>query len=353
MFRKPYRKPFFLLLAAAIALRVFSLYPSNVESLYAQGAYPPLARFMRMATSWLPISLGDILYICAGAWLIWSVWDIVRKLIRKRAGDINPWKTATIFLAIYLYFNISWGLNYNRLGISYQLKLEVTEPEGSQLNDLCSALLEKTNRYAGRGGRIRPEGREAIHEGAIQSYRSLAKEYPFLQYRSPALKASVFGVMGNYLGYTGYYNPFTGEAQVNEAVPGFLHPFVTCHEIAHQLGYARENEANFVGFLAARQSPDSLFRYSAYLDMFLYANAQLYRLDSAAARANLRQLAPEAQRDLAELRAFRIRYQNPLEIWVDRFYDQFLRLNQQPAGTKTYGRVVLWLLAEYRKRGEI
>jgi hypothetical protein len=244
-------------------------------------------------------------------------------------------------------------LNYNRLGISHQLQLDVKEPEGQQLAGLTAALLEKTNRYAGQGGRIRSRSREDIHAGAIRSYQALADRYPYLRYHSPALKASIFGSLGNYLGYTGYYNPFTGEAQVNEAVPGFLHPFVTCHEIAHQLGYAKENEANFVGFLAARQSPDSLFRYSAYLDMFLYANAQLYRVDSLVARSNLRQLAPEAQRDLAELRAFRIKYQNPLETWVDRFYNQFLRLNQQPAGTKTYGRVVLWLLAEYERTNEI
>jgi hypothetical protein len=181
----------------------------------------------------------------------------------------------------------------------------------------------------------------------------LGDSLPFLRYAPSSVKGSLFGVLGNYLGYTGYFNPLTGEAQVNEHVPRFLSGFVTCHEIAHQLGYAKENEANFVGFLAARASSDSLLRYSAYFDMFLYANRQLYLEDSTQAMKFLRALDPIAQRDLADLRAFRVRYHTVVEDWVDQFYHQYLMMNQQPEGRKSYGRVVLWLLAQYRKDGGI
>jgi Protein of unknown function (DUF3810) len=353
MSRKPYRNTFLVLLLLSVLLRIFAGFPSLVESWYAQTVYPVLALGLRAGTGWLPLSLGDLLYLLSGGWLIWSIYSLVRLMVKRQWSVFNPWKFTSVLLFIYLYFNVAWGLNYNRLGISYQLQLEVNEPRNEELTGLTEALLAKTNLYAGEGGRKRYPSRASTHAAAIQGYRLLSNHLPYLRYRFPSLKASAFGVLGNYMGYTGYYNPFTGEAQVNEAVPGFLHPFVTCHEIAHQLGYAKENEANFVGFLAARQSPDSLFRYSAYLDMFLYANGQLYREDSVAARVNLKRLAPQAQRDLAELRAFRIRYQTPLESWVDRFYNQFLVMNQQPAGTKTYGRVVLWLLAEYKQKGEI
>ena len=195
--------------------------------------------------------------------------------------------------------------------------------------------------------------KERIISGSIQGYKNLQPVYPFLAYHPHSVKSSLFGVLGNYMGYTGYYNPFTAEAQVNEAVPEFLHPFVACHEIAHQLGYAKENEANFVGFLAAKASGDTAFRYSAYMDMFLYANAELYRTDSVLARQNLKKLFPEVQRDLAELRAYRIKYDNPLDKLISIFYDRYLRMNQQPDGERTYSKVVLWLLAYYDKFGEI
>jgi hypothetical protein len=76
-------------------------------------------------------------------------------------------------------------------------------------------------------------------------------------------------------------------------------------------------------------------------------------MDSAAARRNLKMLYPSVQRDIAELRAYRIKYENPLDKLISIFYDRYLRMNQQPDGQKTYSMVVLWLLAYYDKFGEI
>ena len=89
----------------------------------------------------------------------------------------------------------------------------------------------------------------------------------------------MWGWLGNYSGFTGYYNPFTGESQVNSTVPVFTIPYTACHEVAHQLGYAKEMEANFAGYLAASTSDDNFFRYSVYLDLFRYANRNLFLLD--------------------------------------------------------------------------
>ena len=130
-------------------------------------------------------------------------------------------------------------------------------------------------------------------------------------------------------------------------------PFSTCHEIAHQLGYAKENEANFVGYLAARESADSAMRYSAYLNMFLYANNELRYMDSTLAKENFEKLSVPVKKDLAEYRQFLIIYEGPVEKFVDVFYHQFLKLNEQPAGRRTYNKVVLWLLAYYQQRGTI
>jgi hypothetical protein len=82
--------------------------------------------------------------------------------------------------------------------------------------------------------------------------------------------------LGNYTGFTCYYNPFTGEAQLNTTIPRFLQPFIACHEVAHQLGYAKENEASFVGYLAAKGSGNALLQYSTYLDIFMHANRNLF-----------------------------------------------------------------------------
>ena len=97
------------------------------------------------------------------------------------------------------------------------------------------------------------------------------------------------------MGFTGYYNPFTGEAQVNTTVPKFLLPYITLHEIGHQLGYAKEDEANFSGYLAAVDSHDTLFQYSTYLDLFVYANREVFYFDSTASKLAAAQLVPEVK----------------------------------------------------------
>lgn len=341
----------------AIAINLFSYQSGWVEEYYSAGIYPFIGAGMRRLFGWLPFSLGDILYSLVFIWLTFLLFRMIRSLFQQKtnAGKIASGLTSLIngLLLVYIYFNLFWGLNYNRLGISHQLGLQVTEQSVSKLVALTDRLIIRTNSYAAAAGRNQAMPSGKVLATSVKNYDKLSKTYPFLEYRPRSVKRSLFGVLGNYMGYTGYYNPFTAEAQINDAVPAFLHPFVASHEIAHQLGYAKENEANFVGFLAARVSQDTAFLYSAYFEMFLYANSELFRSDSLAARKNIKRLAPEVQRDLAELRAYRIRYENPLDKLISIFYDRYLKMNQQPDGDRTYSKVVLWLLAYYDQFGEI
>ena len=219
---------------------------------------------------------------------------------------------------------------------------------------LTALLLDRTNGYA----HVRREQGlvkdfHSLVTAAHQGFETLSGNSKQLVPGPVSVKRSLFGVIGNHLGYSGYFNPFTGEAQLNDAVPSVLHPFVIAHEMGHQLGYAREQEANLTGFLAARASADSLLRYSAYFDMFLYANAALFASDSSSARQYLELLAPEAKKDLQTLRTFRLRYRSVLEDIIDWWYDHFLRFNGQEDGARSYGLVVRALLSLYAREGKI
>lgn len=344
-----------VLFLAAAAIRVFSSDPARVEEWYSGRFYPPLSGFMRRLTGYSPFSLGDLLY---GALAMVIVWACVRFLLSVRRRGLSGFGRGALWVrllsvaaVVYVVFNLSWGLNYDRLGIAHQLGLAMEDADTAGIRGLAEELLEKTNRYAGASPRIRSVPTEELMRRTVAAYRVVEGVHPFLSYHPPSVKASLFGEMGNHLGYTGYYNPFTAEAQLNDAIPPVLKPFVLCHEVAHQLGYAHESEANFVGFLAARSSDDSLFLYSAYFDMFLYANGALYASDSLQARRNLSRLDTAVRRDIAELRSFRLRYQGPLERLIDVVYDRYLRWNRQPQGRASYSQVVQWLLAYRRKNG--
>jgi hypothetical protein len=107
-----------------------------------------------------------------------------------------------------------------------------------------------------------------LFEKTTEAYLYADNLHPFLRYDPQSLKPSLFSYLGNYFGFQGYYNPFSGEGQVNTTIPRFLEPFVSAHEVAHQLGYAKENEANFVAFIACRSYPNpyvSVFHVSGYV----------------------------------------------------------------------------------------
>jgi hypothetical protein len=188
---------------------------------------------------------------------------------------------------------------------------------------------------------------------AIQLYDTAKKVYPFLTYNHPDVKKMMFGTIGNYCGYLGYYNPFTGEAQVNTKVPPFIIPFTTCHEIGHQLGFASEGEASFVGYLVIKSGNSVVFNYSAYFDLFGYANGELFMRDSVAARENIKQLDTLVRKDYRTYRDYFKAYENPFEPLLTTLYSNYLKAHNQPKGIESYDEVVAWLVAYYKKNGKV
>lgn len=345
----------FVIIATTLIILSFS--NRWVEDHFTYGVYPYISRFQRMLTGNIPFSIGDIVYLLA---LIWVAYNVSRNVyllfVRKLTYKVVARKMANFFillLGVYIVFLVIWGLNYSRKGIRYQLGLERPEYQEENLIKLQDILLGEVNSSKAEwlaSGTDYPERKEIFKRSAI-AYNQLQDSFPFLRYKYPSVKSSLFGRIENYLGFTGYYNPFTGEAQVNTAVPQFLIPNITLHEIAHQIGYAKENEANFVGFLVGTRCNDALFRYSAWLDIFMYANAQVRYIDSTKGNAALERLLPEVKDDIAEWRRFSARHQSfvqPVMYWV---YGKYLELNKQPQGIRSYDAVVSLVVAYYRNKG--
>jgi hypothetical protein len=264
-------------------------------------------------------------------------------------------KLLLCFAFIYIIFNIFWGINYDRKGIAYQLKLGDLKYDTADVINLQEILLEKVNasKTAVIKSHERYPSKKDLIKRAEKSYHEVENIFPFLEYRNLSVKSSLYGRPGDYLGFTGYYNPFTGEAQINTTVPQFLQPYIATHEMAHQLGYAKENEANFVGYLAAVNSTDTLFHYSTYFDLFLYANHEVFYFDSTSAFKAVKQLIPAVKQDILEFRKFDEAHQSFLEPAINWMYGNYLKLNNQPKGMHSYNAVVGMLIAYYKKYGKI
>ena len=153
------------------------------------------------------------------------------------------------------------------------------------------------------------------------------------------------------VGITGIYFPFTGEPNVNTTLPDVELPFSAAHEVAHQRGFAREDEANYVGYLACRLHPDADFRYSGLLAASHYALAALHEVDPTAASRVQAGRSAAVLRDEAAIRAWMERYRGRANEVGRRVNDTYLKAQGQAEGVRSYGRMVDLLLAERRRSG--
>jgi hypothetical protein len=355
-----YRKVIWIyLIVLAVGIKIVSYFPKVVERWYSNGLYPQISRVQRVLFGWVPFSVGDILYLGVGIWLLYGLVRFTRRLVKRQAD--KAWllfclrRIVFICLLVYVLFNGLWGLNYNRLDIADQLQIEVHPYSTKELTDLLQNLsnrlsVEDSVRLIDRDTLRHPA---VLFRKAIRAYWRHANANTRYAYPNPSVKPSLFGYLGDYLGFLGYYNPFTGEAQVNTTVPVFTQPFTVCHEIAHQLGYAKENEANLIAYLTIERvnAASPAFSYSQNFEIYMYAARELYLRDSTLYKPFRAQQQPGLKQDLRELRAFNRRYTNPIEPFIWKAYGHYLRANRQPQGIKTYSEVIAWLIAYQNKYG--
>ena len=328
--------------------------PDWVERWYSQGLYTWISDFFRMLYGWVPFSVGDLLYFALG------VVGLVYLIRHRRRIRTHFWATLRDLVAalavLHLTFYLLWGLNYFRQPLSVSLGLEEAYTE-AELLALSTELVQEANTLQTElaGDTLTPVqlpySRKEILQKTEASYAYMAKDHPLFRYERASLKTSLFSTLLSYMGYGGYLNPFTGEAQVNARLPLFRFPVVCGHEVGHQLGYSAENETNFIGYLATRESPDPYFRYSAATFALSYCLAEVDRRDSLARKELTRSLHPGVRANYAEVQAFWERYQNPMEPVFKAIFNRYLEVNRQKDGIASYNRIVSLLVAYRRKEG--
>ncbi len=348
-----------LLITLVILIKFASTQPLWVEENYATNIYPAISKIQRGIFGWIPFSIGDIFYAFLVLVILFKTGQLIRIIYQKKFNRefllIGLKQLIFFFLLVYVLFYGLWGLNYSRPGIKYQLSLDIQPYTAEDIDTLSGLLQQRLNFYAETVNEKQRDSfnkKKTLFESATEAYLYAANSFPFLNYNPQSVKPSIYSYLGNYLGFQGYYNPFTGEGQVNTTIPSVLEPFVATHEIAHQLGYAKENEANFVAFLACRFYPSNIFRYSLYFDLYNYSMTELFRKDSTKAIAYKETLHPQAKKDFKELYEFFQKYKNNIEPIIAQLYGSYLQANNQPQGKRSYNQVVGFLIAYHKKYGK-
>ena len=171
-------------------------------------------------------------------------------------------------------------------------------------------------------------------------------------FTNQSLKTSIYSGFLTMMGFSGYINPFTNEAQVNSKIPVYKFAVTASHEKSHQIGFAAENEANFIGCMTALHNEDIYFKYGAYNFMTWHCLKEVYNRDKDEYERLKATLNSGIQKNYDEVREFWISHKNPLKPLFKFTFDQFLKANNQSKGILSYSYVVS-LLVNYDKKNAI
>jgi len=347
----PKLKQFTLLFILSAMVYAIGFNSKWVEYVYTQGLYPVTSVVQRFISSLVPFALGDFLYLLLILYVIRSLYLFYKKLVQKqikRSDLLNiTLQVLSFFLILYLVFKLLWGLNYSRRPIAMQLGISNEKYTTPQLVSLGEYFIGRLNslQYVKKQAYTISQ----LQERAKLAYDGMQQKNTFFTYKKPAVKSVLNSWVITKIGIEGYYSPLSGEANVNMRLPLTSLPFVTCHEIAHQLGVAREDEANLVGYLVAGNSNDPYFQYSALYEVFknilfeirLKSQDDYDRLYSTINAVTINDL--KADRD------FWRKYNSNMFAYMDVAFDRFLKLNNQSKGTDSYQDIVLWLYNIHKK----
>lgn len=357
----------FLLVSLLIFIlsKVLPAYPDFVERYYSRGLYPWISQPISWFFGLFPVSMAELLIAAAILFsLLFLIFSVVRTIQNKKRRKPQPYRPLLRFLtyglclscSLYCCFYLFWGFQFSRKPLAENLGYQTADSSVEELTELCRELAKEINR-------LRPQVEES-QEGVMRigmtdkelrsrasiGYEKLAEEFPLFQGSYSMPNALLSSTAFCYMGITGIFIPFTFEANINSRTPDCSRPATILHEMAHQRGFCREDEANFIAFLACRVHTDIAYQYSGYYLAFVYSLNALYGHDSKTASEIRSAVDAGYLRDAAASSAFWKQFEGPVENVSSAINDSYLQHNGQEDGVHSYGRMVDLLLAERRNR---
>lgn len=307
--------------------------------------YPTWIDLISNITNFLKLNVGDLLYLI-------SLPITFKYLYNSNTRRIFFYRAGFTSIFIYSFFYFSWGIHYNKKSINqeyafsnYQIDelVETTEYYISKVNNIHKKLTINPNEKVSL---------TSSFEEIVSECKNSIKELKTNNISTENLKVnkSYFSLLISYLGFTGYINPFTLEANINSRIPKISYPSTISHEIAHQIGYASENEANYIGIISNQISKNIEINYSGSLLALQYLMRELYLNDKILYNDIIKKINKGVLKNIDEKAEFSNKYKNPFEPFVKKAYDLYLKKNNQSFGIKSYGLVVNLLIYDYHSK---
>ena len=305
-------------------------------------------------TGWIPFSLAEFLLILLPVILVCLILYGVRK-------NSESWRDVFIFCgsilsvlaAVSSVFLVGFAPAYRGTTLDRKLKIERRDVSAEQLYETAKILAEQINRDVGKvyfvegGFSVMPYSYRELNDKLLDAYDVICDEYSFVQRLDSNLKPVMLSDAMSYTHITGVYSFFTGEANINVAFPDYTIPYTAAHELAHQRGIAREDEANFMAFLVCIASDDPYIRYSGYLNLYEYVASALYQASPELYREAYRILSVQVKDEMSAYSAFFEKYRDSTASEVSETVNNTFLIIHGTEGTKSYGMVVDLAVAYY------
>lgn len=286
---------FFLSLSLAALALLMHILCAKLPALadFITATLSPVFRVsLGFASALFPFSIVEGLIITSPAVIALLVF-----FARRAARE--PKKTAhmlsallSVPLLLYSLFVFSFGAGYYTTPLGDRLALEEKAPNAENLTALTALLAARAETCAeeaaisvGPSGSHMPFSYAEMNTRLIRAYDAVEEKHGILKNFSVGTKPIALSHPMAHTHITGVYTFMTGEMNVCTAFPDFSTVFTAAHEMAHARGIAREDEANFVAFLALELSDDPYLRYAGYMNLLQYVSNALYETDPQAYRA--------------------------------------------------------------------
>ena len=352
-----------LLPLAMLSLFAASRSQEVAEHVFARGVFAGISWMMAHITSIFPFSFMEFGILVLP---FIAVFIVVRFFVRLvRDNEDRGFRLAKAFInllcivsiIVFLLF-IGCSINYYRYPVAKYLKLTVEPASKEELYALVSSLAQETSKV--REQLAEYEGEDGVYtlsvterelgKKAVKAFYQLAEKYSVFDGYYPQPKHVFFSRQMSKTELTGIFCPFTMEANVNIDISDYSIASTMCHELAHLKGFIREDEANYISFLACMASDDLELRYSGLMEALILSGNALYRKDADLYFQVRATYSDGVSRDLAANSKYWAQFEDTvISNTAEKLNDTYLKANHQEDGVQSYGRMVDLLLAQYRK----
>lgn len=344
------------ILLLSIAVYVAALNSTEFADFYNRYPGAFVRAVLAHLTNLLPISLTELIIILLPSIVAVSILYIVRRCHPTgRSTLVFCVSLVTCASMFFSSFVLGFGCGYHGSTLDVKMDLDKKDVAPKELELTSRWLADAVSREAAnvefeeKSFSVMPYSLSQMNSKLLSAYDKVCEEYQFIQKLTSRVKPVMLSEAMSYTHITGVYTYFTGEANLNVNFPDYTLPFTAAHELAHQRGIAREDEANFVAFLVCINSDDPYIRYSGYLNMFEYVAPKLSAQKDVYNEV-FKSLPNTVKYELVAYSEFFDRYRDSVAGEVSESVNNSYLQMQGTVGTKSYGMVVDLTVAYYRAK---